>query len=159
MGDRNRLPKGEPLNKVQTACAIFLISIAAAPGAKAGDRKYTCVPTHEFICVNMTLPTYHEGCQKEVGREHTLTLTIDLEKEVVRLCYSSDGHCVDEKISVDDQLGNAFYITRTPDREAWLQEHGVLNLKSMTYGETRIDYAAGDSLIVSADFFRCVPAL
>ena len=147
------------MSRVQSACLVILLSIAAATSATAGDRKFTCVPTHELICVNMTLPLYKEGCQTEIGSPHTLSLTIDLDKEIVRLCYSSDGNCVDEKISVNEQFSPTVYITRNTDKYLPLQRFGVLNLENMTYGDTNIGIAAGNSLISSTDFFRCAPAL
>lgn len=140
---------------IATALTVLCLSPQVSLGA---DRKFVCVPTHVIICVNQDLPLYHEGCQNEVEREGPLTLTLDLDKEEARYCYKSDGACIDEKIAVDLCDPKACYITRGTSHTVDLRDHGVLNLESLTYGESKVDWGANNTLIAPVAFYRCVPA-
>jgi hypothetical protein len=141
-----------------TIAAVLFPLVSPVLTLSAADRKFVCVPTHVITCVNQDLPLYREGCQTETEREGPLTLTLDLDNEEARYCYKSDGECLDEQISVDLCSPRACYLTRGTSHSVDLRHHGVLNLESLTYGESKVDWGADNSLIAPVAFYRCVPA-
>lgn len=152
---------GERMKRLPIYVYLYhsIVSLSVGCTAYAEDntrRKVFCTPTHQIVCVNKDVPLYKEGCQIEVGLEGTLSIMLDLDRSQSTHCWQSDGECYDGEITVEETDGD-YYITRNASASADRRDHGVLNLRSMSYAETNTGGATNGSLIVSVSFYHCQP--